>query len=316
MARLSRARRFPRRPLRAAFACALLLLSACGKHEPVGGVFDYAWGTPMDRVLADSAQIAQRLSGEGFKLIREPGRLTFYNVQYGLGFATVRLDFDEKGALWHGVARVAADSFASDSIHAAWRKKHGRESDPGRIDTDSGYTTFWATGSTVDRHYFAPPPNLRPAEHVRALELFHGGCIAGCPLYSVRFLPDGRALFLGLREVDPLGGYSGTWPREMWADLAARAVSVDVWTLEPEFSPTTEKGEARRGLATALENGERRTYTSVRESAPPALEQLLATLDSLATAVVWERPYFTWDTLDVRAVQWLGLDSLERLATP
>lgn len=315
MARLKSARRLSRRLSGAACACALLLLSACGKHEPVVGVFEYPWGTPIDKVLFDSASIAVRLAGDGFKMIREPDRVTFYKVQYGLGFATVRLDFDETGALWHGVARVEADAKAADSIHAAWRKKHGRESD-GRIDTDSGYTTFWATGSTVDRHYFAPAPHERPADHVRALELFYGGCISGCPLYSVRFLPDGRALFLGLREVDPLGGYSGTWPRERWDELAARAANVNVWMLEPEYSPTAGKGEARRGLGMMLENGRRRTFTSVKRSAPVALEELLASLDSLASGVVWERTYFNWDTLDVRAVQWLDLDSLERLATP
>lgn len=314
MARIGRSR------LRALPAVALLAIAfagGCGgHHEPVTGVFGYPWGTPMDKVLADSVDIAVRLSEPGFALMRQPGQLYLLHVQYGMGYGDLRLDFDSTGALWHGMIRVEAGGAAADSIRNAWREKYGRESDEGRVDTDSGSAMIWSSGSTVDRHFFAPRvPTLDPSQ-VRALEIFHGGCIAGCPLYSVRLFPDGRALFLGIREIDPLGGYTGTWPKERWNELAARAVSVDVRSLEPEFSPTTEGGDARRGLATVLWNGDRSTYTSVKESAPKALESLLASLDSVAAAVVWERPVFTWDTLDVRAVSWLDLDSLEQLSTP
>ncbi len=315
MAGLVRAVRPVRLLVRTLVVCALLL-AGCGKREPVGGVFGYSWGTPIDSVLADSANIALRLSEAGFKIVRQPGQLVLTHVQYGLGFGDVRLDFDESGALWHGSIRVQADASAADSIKDEWHNRHGRESTPGRIDTDSGYTTFWATGSTVDRHFFAPGSDARTPGGVRALELFHGGCLAGCPLYSVRLFPDGTAIFMGLREVDPLGGFAGTWPGERWAELAGRASAQEVWSLESEFSPTPEKGEPRRGLATLLATGERRTYTSVNQTAPPALEGLLATMDSVASSVVWDRPVFTWDTLDVRAVQWLDLDSLEQLAFP
>ena len=309
-----RARSFLKLPCLAALACALLLAGCGGKGEPVGGVFGYAWGTSMDAVLADSADIAQRLSEPGFKISRQSHQLILTHVQYGLGFGDLRLDFDENGKLWHGVIRVPADARAADSIRDQWRDHHGSETSEGRIDTDSGYTTIWATGSTVDRHFFAPGSDARNPGQVRALELFHGGCLEGCPLYSVRFFPDGTAIFLGLREVDPLGGCAGKWPAERWNELAGKANAQAVWSLEPEFSPTAERGEARRGLATLLETGERRTWTSVNQSGPPALEGILATLDSVASSVVWDRSMFTWDTLDVRAVQWLDLDSLEQMA--
>lgn len=316
MARIGRRRLWGPLPWAAGWLIVFALLTGCSRHEPVTGLFGYPWGTSIDKVLADSADIEVRYTEPGFALLRQPGRVYLLHVQYGLGFGDIRLDFDESGALWHGMVRVKADLSQADSIRDQWHKTYGRESGDGRIETDSGYTTFWATGATVDRHFYSPVVSELAPSRVRALEIFHGGCLTGCPLYSVRLLPDGRALYLGVREVDPLGGYTGSWPSDRWNELAARAVSVDVRTLEPEFSPTSGRGEARRGLAAVLDAGERQTYTSVNESAPKALESLLATLDSVAGAVVWDRPVFTWDTLDIRAVGWLDLDSLEHLAAP
>jgi hypothetical protein len=294
--------------------CALaLLLSACGRREPVTGFFGYRWGTPMDSVLADSAAIATRLAESGFLLEREPGGLRLYHVQYGLGYGEVRLEFDPQGALWHGAVRVEAQAAQADSIHDAWRDHHGRETAPGRIDTDSGYTTFWFSGSTVDRHYFAPAWSAAAPRTVRALDLFYGGCLMGCPLYSVRLLADGRALLHAVREVDPLGCYAGTWNAQRFPRLSELANDPEIRALESFYCPTTDRGLASRGLSVHFEDGRTVAAVSVEQSGPPALEQLLAALDSVATGVVWEHQVVQWDTLDLRAAQWIDLDSLERL---
>jgi hypothetical protein len=280
----------------------------------VSGFWEYAWGTHQDSVLADSVQIASRLSEAGFALEREPGRLRFRHVQFGLGYADLRLDFDSHGALWHGVVRVEADSRQADSIRASWRKHHGRESREGRIDTDSGYTTFWSTGSTVDRHYFARRAASPDRLEIRALDLFYGGCLSGCPLYSVRLLADGTALFHSIREVEPLGGFSGEWAPDHFALFEAATTDTAFLTLEPSYSPTLQRGLASRGLQVYYSNGASVSAVSVQQSGPPVLEHLIETLDSIASGVVWVRPLVLWDTLDLQAQRWVDLDSLEQLA--
>ena len=291
-----------------------MLSAGCGKREPVSGFWNYPWGTSMDSVLADSSRIAGRLSEAGFGMVREPGRLRFRHVQFGLGYAEVRLDFDGQGRLWHGVARVVAGTEQADSIRSAWRDHHGRENSSGRIDTDSGYTTYWYSGSTVDRHYFAPSPALPPATTIRAIDLFYGGCLSGCPLYSVRFSEQGRALFLGVREIEPMGGFAGSWPADGFGRFAVDALDPAFLTLENFYSPTEELGLGSRGLRVYFSDGATVSSVSVRSSGPPALEQMLSALDSLAQEVRWDVPLVSWDTLDLRAQRWIDLDSLEHLA--
>jgi hypothetical protein len=317
MARIASAGGWSKRPWAAWPAvalCATLWTWGCSKHEPVSGFWSYAWGTPEDSVLADSAQIALRLSETGFALEREPGRLRLRHVQYGLGYADVRLDFDAQGRLWHGSVRVEADSTKADSIRTAWQERHGSESPPGRIDTDSGYTTLWSSGGTVDRDYFAPNVPASESGAIDAMDLFYGGCLAGCPLYSVRLLKDGRALFRGLRDVTPLGGFAGTWAADGFASFEALVNDPTFRTLENEYSPTPDPGTASRGLHVHFAAGETITSSSAKDSGPYVLEQVLKRLDSIASAVVWERPLVSWDTLDLQAQRWIDLDSLEALA--
>lgn len=289
-------------------------LAGCGKREPVSGFWNYPWGTSMDSVVADSSRIAGKLAEDGFAMLREPGRLRFRHVQFGLGYAEVRLDFDGQGRLWHGVARVAADAEQADSIRSAWRDHHGREKTPGHIDTDSGYTTYWFSGSTVDRHYFAPSAAMPPSSPVRTIDLFYGGCLSGCPLYSVRFSEEGRALFLGVREIEPMGGFAGRWPADGLDFFAVSAADPAFLTLENYYSPTEEMGLGSRGLRVHFADGGSVSAVSVRSSGPPALEQMLSALDSLAQEVRWDVPLVSWDTLDLRAQRWIDLDSLEHLA--
>jgi len=302
-------------PLRvaAAIGTLTLLVAGCSKHEPVGGFYGYRWGTPVDSILADSARFATSLSEPGFSLQREGGGLHLWHVQFGMGYAEVRFDFDAQGGLWHGAVRVEGGTATADSIRDAWHERHGRESSTGRIDTDSGYTTFWSTGSTVDRHYFSPAWASAQPRPVRALDLFYGGCLAGCPLYSVRLLGDGKALLHALREVDPLGCYVGTWKAQAMPALTDLANDAGVRALESYYSPSPERGLASRGMTVHFQDGRNLTAESVKQCGPPALEHLVSVLDSVAAAVVWERPVVLWDTLDLNAQRWIDLDSLERL---
>lgn len=291
-----------------------LLLSACSKREPVSGFWGYPWGTPVDSVLADSVDIARSLSEQGFTLVREPGRLRMRHVQFGMGYGDVRLDFDSQGKLWHGAVRVEADRVRADSIRSVWREHHGREKGPNRIATDGGYTTFWSSGSTVDRDYFAPRPSATASREIRALDLFYGGCLADCPLYSVRLLVDGRALFRGIRDVEPLGGFAGSWATDSFAAFESSASDPALFTLEPFYSATSDVGTASRGLHLHFADGETITSSSAGQSGPPLLEDLVRKLDSIATGVIWKRSLVSWDTLDLAAQRWVDLDSLERLA--
>ena len=161
-----------------------LLSSACSKPEPLDGFWGYAWGSPTADVLADSATIAFRLAEEGFGLIREPNRIVLKNVQYGMGYGVVHLDFSPGGGLWHGNVRIQVSSQDEvDSVRNQWEGRFGNASDSGRIDQAAGYTTLWVAGPTLDRDFFSTERmlDLGP-DRVAAIDLFLGGCLSGCPL--------------------------------------------------------------------------------------------------------------------------------------
>ena len=177
------------------------------------------------------------------------------------------------------------------------------------------YTTYWATGSTVDRDFFslvAPIPASQ--QEVQVIDFFYGGCIEGCPLYSVRLLPDGRAFYLGMREVDPMGGYGGTWDAGRLSGFSSDANQPAFLALQDFYSPTPELGKPSRGLRLHFMGGGDWSSVSVQSCGPPPLEALLGSLDSIVSDVTWTQSILSWDTLDMRSLRWIDLDSLERLS--
>jgi hypothetical protein len=294
-----------------------LLFSACSKPEPLDGFWGYAWGTPMADVLADSATISFRLSEAGFQLIREPNRIVLENVQYGMGYGVVSLDFSLGGGLWHGHVRVPVSSPNEvDSIRNHWEKRFGDPTEPGRIDQAAGYTTFWVAGPTLDRDFFSTERMLDMGpDRVAAIDLFLGGCLSGCPLYSIRLLPDGQAVLHSVREYEPLGGYAGRWDPASFADLASIAASPAFRTLQSRYSPQAGGGLPTHGAQAHFADGNLVTSYSAEHSGPPVLEGLLEQLEALTAQIEWTRPLVDWDTLKLIDQRYINLDSLTVLAT-
>jgi hypothetical protein len=294
-----------------------LLSSACSKPDPLDGFWGYAWGTPMADVLADSATIAFRLADDGFQLEREPNRIILKNVQYGMGYGDVRLDFSPGGGLWHGHVRIPVSSqHEVDSVRTQWEGRFGDAKEGGRIDQETAYTTLWVAGPTLDRDFFSTERMLEVGpEEISGIDLFLGGCLSGCPLYSIRLLPDGQAVLHSVRDHEPLGGFAALWDPASFAELARESASPAFRTLQSRYSPQAGGGLPTRGAQAHYADGNTVTSYTAEHSGPPVLEDLLQKLEALTAQLEWTRPLVNWDTLKLVDQRYINLDSLTVLAT-
>jgi hypothetical protein len=294
---------------------AAALVGGCGKRDPIDGVWSYEWGTPLDSILTDSADIQHRLGRHDFRMTREPYRLAFDDVQFGMGYDRVVLDFDSEGRLWHGRARTAIESAdAADSIIDSWHDRYGRETADRRIGGPDGYSTWWRTAIWLDRHFYAAQgASGLEAGDVLSIDLFGGGCLSGCPLYSVRLYPDGRALLRSIRDFEPSGCFRGEWDPALFGEMAQDGTSPEFVSLAGFYGHHRKGGHGTLGAR--IVTADREVSAQSAESAgPPLLENYLVRLQSVLDRVEWTTQLVRWDTLRLGDEHAITLDSLATLA--
>jgi hypothetical protein len=293
-----------------ALVAVLLQMLACSSPEPVDGFWGYRWGTSIDSVLADSADIRTRFGSNRYRFSRSGQRLVFDGVQYGLGYDRVSLDFSPTHGLWHG--RVRVFTTAVDSVLEGLQDKYGRETSAHRIESPAGYITYWQTRDWLDRDFFAA--DRRPdwtAADVHSLEAFAGGCPVECPLYSVRLFKTGKAYLWSVRGLEPVGGFSGDFDPALFPPLATAATRPEFVALASDY---TYRGTNQTTHGIRPDYGDRRTLVrSTERTGPPALEDLVTEIETIAASISWQQ-LVSWDTLRPGTEQHLHLDSLERLA--
>lgn len=294
-------------------ALVALAFTSCSKREPVDGFWNYKWGTTYDQVRADSADIRQRLAGERFRIARDTMQVSYFDVQYGLGYDDIALDFTQDGKLWHGRVITSTIGGADDSVLSGLKRSYGSEVSPRRFEQPGGFVTYWQTRDWFYRDYFSAA--LTPvinAQDVKRIDLMHGGCPTECAVYSIRLLTSGDAYLWGIRGIPELGGFKGSIEPSAFQELAA-------YSATPEFLAFADSYEYENGELPSL--GVRVDYgwlarakESVAGSGPPELENYLAKLDSVAAQIAWTQTV-SWDTIRLFDQFRVNLDSLEALGS-
>lgn len=291
---------------------ALAALSCSGTPEPVNGFWSYKWGTPYDTILADSADLKYRLGGDRFQLTRNSVRMTFEDVQYGMGYNRVVLDFTPDGRLWHGNVRIPlVDESTIDSAVKTLHDRFGDETGTRKIEGDSGYITYWYTRSWLDRDFYSATvsPNIDPAT-IKRIDLLYGGCPTTCAIFTIRLLSNGTAYLWSVRGKEQLGGFRGQFDRDKFMMLADTAVT-------PGYLSLADVYEYRQiDLPTAGVRVDFGTFTQGSESldgsGPPALEDFIAAIDSATYNIKWNR-LVSWDTVRIFDQYHVDIDSLETI---
>lgn len=288
-------------------------LMSCSQVDPQDGFWSYAWGTNRDTILADSINIKTKLSQDGFSISREKHRLVLDDVQYGMGYGTLELDFTSQGELWHGRIRVRATPETSfDSIVAHWQTLYGGETDDIEIHQEEGYSTIWRSAMWLDRDFYSTRllPR-RDAAGIASIDMLVGGCLTGCPLYAVRLDGSGSAWLWSLRDMDPAGGFAGRWNPAPFAALTQQITNPEM-IAKSSFYQNESAAEPTRTLHVS-EYGFELTIESATASGPADLESLLDQIDSIAQSIVWSDTLVLWDTVGLGDESVIHLDSLQVL---
>jgi len=288
-------------------------LCSCSQVDPQDGFWNYPWGTHRDTILADSTNIEFKLSREGHKIIQEDHRLILSEVQYGMGYAQVELDFTRQGELWHGRVRVKADSELSfDSIATHWRDFYGGSANDMEIRQDEGYSTIWRSALWLDRDFYST--RLMPrldAGGISSFDMLVGGCLTGCPLYAVRLDADGSAWLWSLRENDPVGGFAAKWNSAPFEALAQKITQPEMLA-KASFYQGDGAAEPTRTLRVSQYEFEL-TIESATSEGPADLELLLNEIDSIVQRIEWSDTLVLWDTVGLGDESRIHLDSLQAL---
>lgn len=288
-------------------------LCSCSQVDPQDGFWNYPWGTHRDTILADSINIEFKLSREGFEIIQENQRLIFSEVQYGMGYAQVELDFTRQGELWHGRVRVKANTELSfDSIATQWRDFYGGASDDMEIRQDEGYSTIWRSALWLDRDFYSTRlMPRRDAGGISSIDMLVGGCLTECPLYAVRLDASGSAWLWSVRDKDPAGGFAARWNPAPFAALAQQVTQPEMLA-KASFYQGEGAAEPTRTLRVSQYEFEL-TIESVTGAGPADLELLLNEIDSIVQSIEWSDTLVLWDTVGLGDESRIHLDSLQVL---
>lgn len=289
-----------------------LTLLSCAKREPIDKFWGYTWETPYAQVYADTADLKYRLGGPAFTFTADPLRLTFFNAQYGLGYARITLDFTPDGRLWHGAVRTEiTDTTTVDSTLNGLYERFGGETAKRTIRQADGRITWWQTALWLDRDFFAADLEARlDPEQIRAIDILHRGCLTECPIYSVRLLSTGEAYLWGIQGTPHIGGFRGSIDATEFQQLATLATLPEFLALQDYYGYlgfNLSRRESRVDYGSF-----ERISSSVEHGAPPVLESFLDRLDSAAAFIEWTQ-IVSWDTIRLIDQPKVGLDSLSYL---
>jgi hypothetical protein len=111
------------------------------------------------------------------------------------------------------------------------------------------------------------------------------GCNGGCPVYKVTFSPDGKATYVGIRNVEHLGEYQGG---VYFPKLAAWIESQNFFSLMDKYSEGNLDSEVV--ITTVVKRGIRKTVTTFNSGAAPlTLWGINTAIDGAIGDVKWAK---------------------------
>lgn len=129
-------------------------------------------------------------------------------------------------------------------------------------------------------------PDITKTQAISEISLERTECFGICSVYTVRFFSDGRAVFDGRKNVEPLGHWEGTIPLVDFTRLADAAIDISYFDLAQNYqSLTTDRPTVFTSLVI---NNKRKIIRNYGNAAPPRLWLLELAIDQVRATIEWK----------------------------
>lgn len=129
--------------------------------------------------------------------------------------------------------------------------------------------------------------DLATTLRISEISLERTDCLGICSSYTVKFFSDGKAVFEGKKNIEPLGLWIGKTSKEDFTYLAEAAIDISYFTLLENYQSLTT--DQQTVFTSVVLDGKRKIILNYGNAAPPRLWLFESAIDQLRASIAWKK---------------------------